>query len=77
MVYYERFGFSAFVALNERSEYIGSVPNSTVGGYPSFAYILPHGLLELTSVFVAVIIVLGGPQLLAAVRRRAIRDAGQ
>ena len=42
MVYYERFGFSAFVALNERSEYIGSVPNSTVGGYPSFAYILPQ-----------------------------------
>ena len=42
MVYFERFGFSAFVALNERSEYIGSVPNSTVGGYPSFAYILPQ-----------------------------------
>ena len=31
--------------------------------------------VTITSVFVAVIIVLGGPQLLAAVRRRAARDA--
>src|SRR6202000_1145918 len=33
--------------------------------------------VTIASVFVAVIIVLGGPQLLAAVRRRAIRNAGQ
>jgi hypothetical protein len=33
--------------------------------------------VTITSVFVAVIIVLGGPQLLAAVRRRAARDAGR
>jgi len=39
MVYYERFGFSAFVAENHRSDYIGSVANTTVGGYPSLIYI--------------------------------------
>jgi hypothetical protein len=33
--------------------------------------------VTITSVFVAVIIVLGGPQLLAAVRRRAARDAAR
>jgi hypothetical protein len=33
--------------------------------------------VTITSVFVAVIIVLGGPQLLAAVRRRAARPAGR
>jgi hypothetical protein len=31
--------------------------------------------VTITSVFVGVIIVLGGPQLLAVVRRRAARDA--
>jgi iron complex outermembrane receptor protein len=33
--YYERAGFSAFVADNNRSKYIGSVANTTVGGYPT------------------------------------------
>jgi iron complex outermembrane receptor protein len=33
--YYERAGFSAFVADNNRSSYIGSVSNTTVGGYPT------------------------------------------
>jgi iron complex outermembrane receptor protein len=33
--YYERAGFSAFVADNNRSKYIGSVSNTTVGGYPT------------------------------------------
>jgi iron complex outermembrane receptor protein len=33
--YYERAGFSAFVADNQRSSYIGSVANTTVGGYPT------------------------------------------
>jgi iron complex outermembrane receptor protein len=42
MLYYERFGFSAFIAENSRSEYIGSVANSTVGGYPSLVYIEPQ-----------------------------------
>ncbi|MBU6258127.1 MAG: TonB-dependent receptor [Burkholderiales bacterium] len=35
MLYYERAGFSAFVADNYRSTYVGSVANTTVGGYPS------------------------------------------
>ncbi len=34
-LYYERAGFSAFVAQNERSKYVGSVSNTTVGGYPT------------------------------------------
>jgi len=46
MLYYERAGFSAFVAENSRSEYIGSVANTTVGGYPSFVYILPQRWLS-------------------------------
>jgi iron complex outermembrane recepter protein len=33
--YYERGGFSAFVADNSRSNYVASVSNTTVGGYPS------------------------------------------
>lgn len=33
--------------------------------------------VTITSIFVAVIIVLGGPQLLASVRRRVARDAGR
>jgi iron complex outermembrane receptor protein len=35
MVYFERWGFSAFIAQNYRSDYVGSVANSTVGGYPT------------------------------------------
>jgi iron complex outermembrane receptor protein len=42
MVYYERAGFSAFVAQNQRSAYIGSVANSTVGGYPALVRIDPQ-----------------------------------
>ncbi len=40
--YYERAGFSAFVADNKRSEYIGSVANTTVGGYPALIVIRPQ-----------------------------------
>ena len=40
--YYERAGFSAFVADNYRSTYIGSVTNSTVGGYPTLVAIAPQ-----------------------------------
>ena len=40
--YYERFGFSAFVADNYRSNYIGSVANTTVGGYPTLVDIAPQ-----------------------------------
>lgn len=39
MVYYERGGFSAFIADNFRSRYVGSVANDTVGGFPSLVYI--------------------------------------
>jgi iron complex outermembrane recepter protein len=35
MVYYEAYGFSAFVAHNERSDYVGSVANDQTGGYPT------------------------------------------
>lgn len=42
MVYFEKWGFSAFVAENRRSTYIGSVTNNTVGGYPSLAQIDPQ-----------------------------------
>jgi iron complex outermembrane receptor protein len=42
MLYYERAGFSAFVAQNQRSAYIGSVSNSTVGGYPALVRIDPQ-----------------------------------
>jgi iron complex outermembrane recepter protein len=42
MAYYERGGFSAFVAWNSRSEYIGSVANNTVGGYPTLVFIKPQ-----------------------------------
>ena len=42
MVYYEKNGFSAFVAENMRSKYVGSVGNATVGGYPSLMYIQPQ-----------------------------------
>ncbi len=39
MLYYERSGFSAFVAQNYRSTYVGTVSNTTVGGYPSLVNI--------------------------------------
>jgi iron complex outermembrane receptor protein len=39
MVYYEAYGFSAFVAQNKRSTYVGSVANDSIGGYPSLKYI--------------------------------------
>jgi iron complex outermembrane recepter protein len=39
MLYYERGGFSAFVAQNYRSTYVGSVANSAVGGYPTLRFI--------------------------------------
>jgi iron complex outermembrane recepter protein len=35
MLYFERAGFSAFVADNYRSGYVGYVNSATVGGYPS------------------------------------------
>jgi len=38
-LYFEKWGFSAFVAKNYRSTYIGSVANDTVGGYPTLRYI--------------------------------------
>jgi iron complex outermembrane receptor protein len=42
VLYYERAGFSAFVADNKRSEYIASVANNQVGGYPALIYIEPQ-----------------------------------
>jgi iron complex outermembrane recepter protein len=42
IVYFEKGGFSAFIADNERSEYVGSVSNSVVGGYPALVYIAPQ-----------------------------------
>ena len=42
MVYYERYGFSAFIAENSRSRYVGSVANTTIGGYPTLTYIEPQ-----------------------------------
>jgi iron complex outermembrane receptor protein len=38
-LYFEKSGFSAFVATNYRSRYVGSVANDTVGGFPSLVYI--------------------------------------
>ncbi len=38
-LYYEKAGFSAFVAKNHRSTYVGSVANDAVGGYPTLRYI--------------------------------------
>lgn len=38
-LYFERWGFSAFVAQNYRSAYIGSVANDAVGGYPTLRQI--------------------------------------
>lgn len=39
MLYYERAGFSAFIAQNQRSDYVGSVANDATGGYPSLKLI--------------------------------------
>ena len=39
MLYYEAGGFSAFVAHNQRSTYVGSVANDAIGGYPTLKYI--------------------------------------
>ncbi|MFZ2989441.1 TonB-dependent receptor [Ideonella sp.] len=38
-LYFERWGFSAFVAQNYRSTYVGSVANDATGGYPTLRYI--------------------------------------
>ena len=35
ILYFEKWGFSAFVADNYRSTFVGSVANSTIGGYPT------------------------------------------
>ncbi|HEX9140293.1 MAG TPA: TonB-dependent receptor [Steroidobacteraceae bacterium] len=42
IVYFERWGFSAFFADNHRSSYIGSVGNVAIGGYPELFTILPQ-----------------------------------
>jgi iron complex outermembrane recepter protein len=42
VVYFERWGFSAFFADNHRSSYIGSVGNVAIGGYPELFTILPQ-----------------------------------
>ena len=43
ILYFEKWGFSAFVADNKRSEYIGSVASNTVvGNYPFLVYIQPQ-----------------------------------
>jgi iron complex outermembrane receptor protein len=39
MLYYEAHGFSAFIAENKRSNYVGSVANDSTGGYPSLKLI--------------------------------------
>jgi len=39
-IYFEKWGFSAFVAQNYRSDYVGSVAGSAIGGYPVLRYIL-------------------------------------
>ncbi|MEO5688497.1 MAG: TonB-dependent receptor [Burkholderiaceae bacterium] len=42
MLYYERAGFSAFIADSSRSRYVGSVANTTIGGYPTLVYVEPQ-----------------------------------
>ena len=42
MMYFESHGFSAFVAENMRSRYIGNVANEGVGGFPRLMYIEPQ-----------------------------------
>jgi iron complex outermembrane recepter protein len=39
MLYFEKWGFSAFVAQNYRSKYVGPVANDTTGGFPSLRWI--------------------------------------
>lgn len=39
MLYFEKWGFSAFVAGNKRSTYVGSVANDAVGGFPTLKLI--------------------------------------
>ena len=39
ILYFEKWGFSAFVADNYRSTYVGSVANSAIGGYPTLTTI--------------------------------------
>ena len=39
-LYYEKNGFSAFVATNRRSTYVGSVANDSIGGYPTLWFIV-------------------------------------
>jgi iron complex outermembrane receptor protein len=39
ILYFEKWGFSAFVADNYRSSFVGSVANSAIGGYPTLQYI--------------------------------------
>jgi iron complex outermembrane recepter protein len=34
-LYYEAYGFSTFVAYNQRSKYVGPVSNDSTGGYPT------------------------------------------
>lgn len=41
-VYYERSGFSAAFYEGFRSEYVGSVANTTTGGYPTLIYVAPQ-----------------------------------
>jgi iron complex outermembrane receptor protein len=38
-LYFEKKGFSAFVAENYRSRYVGKVANDTVGGFPALVFI--------------------------------------
>jgi iron complex outermembrane receptor protein len=38
-LYFEKNGFSAFVATNRRSTYVGSVANDSIGGYPTLRFI--------------------------------------
>lgn len=39
MLYYDRAGLQASVAMNRRTTYVGSVANDAVGGYPTLRYI--------------------------------------
>ena len=47
MAYFERWGFSAFIAGNKRSEYIASVANTTTGGYPTLINIAPQSWVSM------------------------------
>jgi iron complex outermembrane receptor protein len=39
LIYFEKKGFSAFIAQNYRSRYVGKVANDTVGGAPALVFI--------------------------------------